>query len=170
MRIYLVGFMGSGKTTFGRKLAQKLGYAFADLDERLTAYTGKTIPELFANLGETGFRKLEQEVLHQTMADADVVVSTGGGTPCFFDNMAWMNTNGKTVYMHLDAKALANRLEHAKSPRPLLAGRKGEELLTFIEEKLAERQVFYQQANMMVSGIDLTPEKLLIYLEAAQVR
>ena len=84
--------------------------------------------------------------------------------------MAWMNTNGKTVYMHLDAKALANRLEHAKSPRPLLAGRKREELLHFIDEKLAERQAFYQQANMMVSGIDLTPEKLLIYLEAAQVR
>jgi shikimate kinase len=170
MRIYLVGFMGSGKTTFGRKLAQKLDYAFVDLDDRLAAQSGKTIPELFANLGESGFRKLEQEVLHQTMADADIVVSTGGGTPCFFDNMAWMNGQGKTVYMHLDAKALASRLEHAKSPRPLLAGRKGEELLHFIDEKLAERQAFYQQANMMVSGIDLTPEKLLVYLEAAQVR
>ena len=170
MRIYLVGFMGSGKTTFGRKLAQKLGYAFADLDERLAAHTGKTIPELFANLGEAGFRKLEQEVLHQTMADVDVVVSTGGGTPCFFDNMTWMNTHGKTVYMHLDAKALASRLEHAKSPRPLLAGKKGEDLLLFIEEKLVERQALYQQANMMVSGLDLTPEKLLVYLEAAQVR
>ncbi len=170
MRIYLVGFMGSGKTTFGRKLAQKLVYAFGDLDERLCAYSGKTIAELFASLGEAGFRKLEQEVLHQTLADEQVVVSTGGGTPCYFDNMAWMNAQGKTVYMHLDAKALASRLEHAKSPRPLLAGKKGAELLTFIEEKLAERQAFYQQANMMVSGLDLTPEKLLLYLEAAQVR
>ena len=151
-------------------MAQKLGYTFADLDERLAAQCGKTIPELFANLGEAEFRKLEQEVLHQTIADEDIVVSTGGGTPCFFDNMAWMNTQGKTVYMHLDAKALASRLEHAKSPRPLLAGRKGEELLYFIEEKLTERQAFYQQANMMVSGIDLTPEKLLVYLEADQVR
>ena len=95
MRIYLVGFMGSGKTTFGRKLAQKLGYAFADLDERLAAHTGKTIPELFANLGEAGFRKLEQEVLHQTMADADVGINRWRNALFFrqygLDEYAWKN-------------------------------------------------------------------------------
>jgi shikimate kinase len=91
MKIYLIGFMGSGKTTLGRKMAQKLNCGFADLDERLSAHTGKSISELFASLGEAGFRKLEQEVLHKTAIDEDLVVSTGGGTPCFFDNMDWMN-------------------------------------------------------------------------------
>jgi len=170
MKIFLIGFMGSGKTTLGRKLAQKLGYTFADLDERMCAYTGKTIPELFASLGEDGFRKLEQEVLHTTQKEENLVVSTGGGTPCFFDNMDWMNKEGKTIYLHVAAKALAVRLEQAKTERPLLGNRKGEDLLAFIKHKLAEREAFYQKANMMVSGLDMTADKLLLYLEAAQLK
>lgn len=170
MKIFLIGFMGSGKTSLGRKLAQKLGYTFVDLDERLCAYTGKTIPELFSSLGEAGFRKLEQEVLHSTEKEQEAVVSTGGGTPCFFDNMDWMNQHGKTVYLHVPASALANRIEHSKTDRPLIAGRKGEELVGFIEEKLKEREGFYQKAGMMVSGLDMTADKMLLYLEAAQLR
>lgn len=170
MKIFLIGFMGSGKTTLGRKLAQKLGYSFADLDERMCAYTGKTIPELFSSLGETGFRKLEQETLHKTQKEENLVVSTGGGTPCFFDNMDWMNREGKTVYLHVSAKALASRLEQSKAERPLIGNRKGEELLAFIEEKLVEREVFYQKAHMMVSGLDMTADKMLLYLEAAQLK
>jgi shikimate kinase len=170
MKIFLIGFMGSGKSTLGRKLAQKLGYTFVDLDERMCAYKGKTIPELFSSLGEAGFRKLEQEVLHSTEKENEVVVSTGGGTPCFFDNMDWMNQQGKTIYLHVPAKALASRIEHAKTDRPLIAGRKGEALLHFIDDKLKEREVFYQKAGMMVSGLDMTADKLLMYLEAAQLK
>lgn len=170
MKIFLIGFMGSGKTTLGKKLAQKLGFSFADLDERISAYTGKTISELFASLGEAGFRKLEQEILHTTQKEDKLVVSTGGGAPCFFDNMDWMNREGKTVYLHVAPKALASRLEQSKTERPLIGHRKGEELVTFIEEKLAEREVFYQKANMMVNGLDMTADKMILYLEAAQLR
>ncbi|MFM6977010.1 MAG: shikimate kinase [Sphingobacteriaceae bacterium] len=170
MRIFLIGFMGSGKTTLGRKLAQKLNCAFVDLDERISAHTGKSISALFAELGETGFRKLEQEVLHTTQNDTDLVVSTGGGTPCFFDNIDWMNQQGKTIYMHVPVGALAIRLENSKTNRPLIGDRKGEELQAFIADKLAEREAYYQKAQMMVSGLDMTADKMLMYLEAAQLR
>lgn len=170
MKIYLIGFMGSGKTTLGRKMAQKLNSGFADLDERLCAHTGKSISELFASLGEAGFRKLEQEVLHKTAIDEDLVVSTGGGTPCFFDNMDWMNEQGKTIYLHVNAKALASRLENSKTNRPLIGDLKGEKLEQFIAEKLAERESFYHKAQMMVSGIDMNADKMMMYLEAAQLR
>ena len=158
MRIYLVGFMGSGKTTFGRKLAQKLGYAFADLDERLAAQSGKTIPELFANLGEAEFRKLEQEVLHQTMADADVVVSTGGGTPCFFDNMAWMNKQGVTIWLDEPLTAIAARLAPEKEHRPLIAKLSDSELLAFLEKQRAERLSFYSSAQIHLQDETITPD------------
>ncbi len=170
MKIFLIGFMGSGKTTLGRKLSQKLSCPFVDLDERMVAYTGKSIAELFNSLGEAGFRKLEQEVLHSTQKETAAVVATGGGTPCFFDNMDWMNAEGKTVYLHVAPKALASRLEHTKSNRPLIGNKKGDELLALIEEKLQEREQFYQKAHMMVSGLDMTADKMILYLEAAQLR
>lgn len=170
MRIYLIGFMGSGKTTLGRKLAQKLNCAFADLDERLSAHTGKSIPQLFDSLGEAGFRKLEQQILHGTQNDSDLVVATGGGTPCFFDNMDWMNKQGRTIYLFMPPKALAGRLESSGVERPLIGDLTGDELTTYIEKKLTEREEFYQKAQMMVSGLDLTADRMLSYLETAQLR
>lgn len=167
--IFLVGFMGCGKTTMGRKLATTLGYEFLDLDHSLEAYAGMPIPEYFTKHGEDAFRKLESSILKETAYPENAIVSTGGGLPCFFDNMDWMNAHGQSVYMKLTPKALASRLEHAKTPRPVLQGKKGDELVAFIESKLAERESFYSQASVIAeSFVDLTPENILRLLNLQQ--
>jgi shikimate kinase len=158
--IFLIGFMGSGKTTLGRKLANRLGYPFMDLDHVLEAKEGMTIAQYFSLHGEEAFRKLESAVLKQTDYHDHMVVSTGGGLPCFFDNMDWMNRHGKTVYIKLSAKTLATRLEHEKDQRPLLREKHGDALVTFIAEKLAEREVYYNRATLITDGLSLTAEKV----------
>lgn len=159
--IFLVGFMGCGKTSWGRKLAAGLGYDFIDLDHALEAKVGSTVAEYFASHGEDSFRKLECEILKTTDYPQNTVISTGGGLPCFFNNMDWMNSQGRTLYIQLSPKALGNRLENAKTPRPVLQGKKGDELVEFIEHKLAEREDFYLQATHTVSGIDMSVEGLI---------
>ncbi|QTE36855.1 shikimate kinase [Mucilaginibacter gossypii] len=160
MKYFIVGFMGCGKTTWSRKLAAKWGYEFVDLDHVLEAKAGMSIAEYFSSFGEDAFRKLESEVLKETEYAENAVVSTGGGLPCFFDNMDWMNTNGKTLYIKLSPKTLADRLENSKTIRPVLQGKKGDELIEFITGKLAEREGFYLQATNIVEGIDMSVEKL----------
>jgi shikimate kinase len=164
--VFLVGFMGCGKTTLGRKLAKHLDYAFIDLDHQLEAKVGMTIAEYFAKFGENSFRKLESEVLKTTTYPANAIVSTGGGLPCFFDNMGWMNNHGKTIYIQLSPKTLADRLEHEKNKRPVLNDRTEDELITFIEQKLEERDPFYTQASIIANGIGITPEKVLNLLNS----
>jgi shikimate kinase len=158
--IFLIGFMGCGKTTWGKKLASSLGYEFIDLDHVLEAQIGITIPEYFSTHNEEEFRKLESEILKTTQYPTNTIVSTGGGLPCFFDHMEWMNNHGQTVYIQLSPKALASRLENPKTARPVLQGKKGDELIAFIEHKLAEREGYYLQATHTVNGIDLSVEKL----------
>ena len=160
MKIFLIGFMGCGKTTWGRKLAAHLGYEFIDLDHALQDKVGTTIAEYFATHGEDSFRKLESSLLKETDYPENTIVSTGGGLPCFFDNLQWMNTNGKTLYIKLSPKTLADRLENSKTVRPVLQGKKGDELVAFIAEKLAEREGYYLQATYSISGIDLSVEKM----------
>ena len=161
MKIFLIGFMGCGKTTWSKKLAAHLGYEFLDMDNLLQDKAGMTIAEYFTQHGEDAFRVLESTLLKETEYPENVVVSTGGGLPCFFDNLQWMNANGKTLYIKLDPKTLASRLENGKTERPLLRGKHGEELVAFIAEKLAEREGFYSQASHTVSGIDLSVEKMV---------
>ncbi len=158
--IFLIGFMGSGKTTLGRKLASRLGYAFMDLDHILEAQAGMTIAEYFTQFGEEAFRKLESEVLKQTRYPVNAVVSTGGGLPCFFDNMQWMKSHGQTIYIKLSPKTLAGRLEKEKDKRPVLREHQGNDLVAFIEGKLAEREAFYNQASIVTDGLNLTAEKV----------
>ena len=158
--IFFIGFMGCGKTTWSRKLAAHLGYDFIDLDHLLEEQAGMTIAEYFATHGEDSFRILESEVLRQTPYTQNTVVSTGGGLPCFFDNMEWMNAHGKTVYIKLSPKTLVDRLERSKNKRPLLREKQGEELLAFITERLAEREVFYLQASYIANGISLSVDGL----------
>lgn len=158
--IFLVGFMGCGKTSWGRKLAAALDYDFVDLDHKLEAQVGMTVAEYFAKNGEEKFRLLESKILKTTDYPEHTVVSTGGGLPCFFDNMDWMNNRGQTIYIQLSPKALANRLENAKTPRPVLQGKKGDELTAFIELKLAEREGFYLKAKHHVDGMNMSVDGL----------
>ena len=162
--------MGCGKTTFGRKLASKLDYAFLDLDHAFEEVTGLSIPNYFKQHGEEKFRKTEQHILQNSHYHENVVVATGGGLPWFYDNMDWMNANGTTVYLKMPARALADRLEKADEERPLLQDYRGEALVNFIFGKLQEREPFYTKAHLSISGLSITPEKLLIALEEHQRR
>ncbi|WP_242691747.1 shikimate kinase [Desertivirga arenae] len=170
MKIFLVGFMGCGKTTFGKKLASKLGYKFVDLDKSVEESVGMSIPDYFEKFGETAFREKERAILQTRTYSENSVIATGGGAPCFFDNMQWMNEHGITVYISLTAKALASRLESATDERPVLQGLKGEDLERFIASKLAERDIFYTKASMIVEGINISPENFIPKLEEYQRR
>lgn len=164
MKIFLIGFMGSGKTTIGKKLANYLKYDFIDLDKLIESKAGMSIVNYFELHGEEAFRQLEQDVLKNTGYPENVIIATGGGAPCFGDNMDWMNKNGSVAYLALPAKALASRLEHSKTDRPLIRHLKGEELIEYIKIKLEEREKFYNQARFVVSASDLTAERLSLYL------
>jgi len=145
--------MGSGKTTVGQLLATQLGYSFIDMDNHIEGKLFKSVSQIFAELGEDQFRMLEKQCLHEVAEFDQVIISTGGGVPCFFDNMEYMNKQGVTVYLKLSSADLAERLEQSHAnKRPLLANRKGEELLHFISEELVKREPFYSQAAFSVSG------------------
>jgi len=141
-------------------LAAHLGYEFIDLDHVLEAQAGMSIAEYFSSFGEESFRLLESEVLKQAEYPENAVISTGGGLPCFFNHMQWMNSHGKTVYIQLSPKTLVDRLEKGKAKRPLLNEKHGDELLAFITEKLAEREAWYLQAKYIANGIDMSVEYL----------
>lgn len=160
MKVFLVGFMGSGKTTLGKKLAAKLNRPFVDLDLVFEEKEGCTIGEYFTYHGEAAFRKEEASIIRNTVYPANGIISTGGGVPCFHNNMDWMNANGLTIYINLPVKTLADRLGNAKVPRPVLGGKKGEELEKHIAERLSEREVFYKKARVSLTGINLTAEDL----------
>ncbi len=166
MKIFLIGFMGAGKTTLGGRLAIKLGYPFIDLDKLIVEKTGQTIAEYFDAFGEKAFRKFERDTLQADFFPNDCVIATGGGAPCFYDNINWMNEAGITVYLSLSPKALAARLEKGKHKRPLIRDLSQEELITYIEERLQEREKFYNQAKITVKGIDFTAEKVLEEVDA----
>lgn len=160
MKIFLIGFMGCGKSTMGRKLASKLGCNFIDLDDRFETAESMKITQYFSQFGEEAFRLKEAEYLKWINYPENVVVSTGGGLPCFYDNMDWMKANGKVIYIKLSPKILADRLEHGKEERPLLHGKHGDDLVNFIAEKLAERETYYLRANIIAEGLSLSAEKL----------
>lgn len=152
MNIYLIGFMGSGKSTIGRMLAKRLDYRFIDLDEEIERDAGCKISEIFAQHGEAHFRGLEIDHLKRTTSLANVVVSTGGGAPCHDNNMELMNANGLTVYLKPDNKMLADRLMNSQGTRPLIANKTYNELLGFIEQTLTIRDNFYTKANVIIAN------------------
>lgn len=158
--IFLVGFMGSGKTTLGKKLANHLGLAFVDLDYLIVQRIGMSIPAYFEQYGEQKFREQESQLLKEQGGLA-AVISTGGGSPCFFDNMQWILENGLAIYLHLTPKALHSRLQQSNiATRPALKGLKDEALLQFIEEKLREREFFYKQAHIHIDQLNTSLEAI----------
>jgi len=153
-KIYLIGFMGSGKSTIGRNLANKLGWSFVDIDRKIEATTGKTIAEIFSAYGEEWFRNVESEVLRSVASLSDTVISTGGGAPCHGDNMDYMIETGLTIYLKMSAEQLKRRLANSSGERPLLKGLTGEKLLEYIRNKLAEREKWYCRAEMTFNSMD----------------
>ncbi len=160
MKVFLVGFMGCGKSTKAKQLANRLNCPVIDLDAVMVAGQDKTIAEYFAENGESAFRKLESETLKTYPYPETCVVATGGGLPCFFDNMEWMNASGRTIYLQMTPAQLVSRL-HNREKRPLLKGMDDEQLLAFVEMKLNERNAFYTQANLVVNAFDLEVEELV---------
>lgn len=169
MLIFLVGYMGSGKTTIGRGLARQLGMRFIDMDTEVEQRTGMSVSEFFAARGEEAFRGEEREVLRGLTAERDVVVATGGGVPCFFDNMEVMNAAGLTIYLKMGPEKLASRLEYGKAKRPLLRDKTQEQLRDFIAENLVGREPFYTRAKIVMDcdGVsdDYIARHVALYVE-----
>ena len=147
--------MGCGKTTLGKRLAEHTGFAFLDLDGYIEQKYIKTVATIFAEMGQDAFREIERKALAEVADFENVVIATGGGAPCFFDNIDVMNTAGLTVYIKLTPEQLAFRLENSRAgKRPLIAGKTGEELRQFIEDGLRQREQFYLQAKLILAGSD----------------
>lgn len=144
--------MYSGKSTFGRRLAAEKGMDFLDLDRAFEAKYHYTVPRFFAQFGEQAFRVLETQMLHSTAAMDNVVVSTGGGTPCHSDNMDFILANGTAIYLQMDVDALTERAIHSRNPRPLMQGLSHDELRRKIEQQLKERESIYLRAPIVLDG------------------
>lgn len=155
IRIFLTGYMGAGKTTLGKALAHRLHLPFIDLDSYIEERMHKRVSTLFAERGEDGFRELERKMLHEVGEFEDVIISTGGGAPCFFDNMEYMNRQGTTVFIQVQPDLLFRRLRVAKQQRPILQNKSDEELSRFIVEALERRLPFYKQAHYLFDGDEL---------------
>lgn len=147
--VFLIGFMGSGKTHWGHILAERLGVPFLDLDAFIETGEGKSIAAIFEVLGENGFRASEREYLHRVAAMPPTVIATGGGTPCFFNNMPWMKQHGTTIYLKTSPEILFGRLKNERMQRPLLKNLSEAELRDFIRERLEERGPFYRRADFI---------------------
>jgi shikimate kinase len=160
MRIYLVGYMGSGKSSVGKKLATRMGYSFLDLDNVIEEEQRQAVSEIFTQKGEDAFRSLERLALHQTFDMENVVVSTGGGAPVFFDNMEMMKGSGLSIYLRATPEVLVSRLLRNQHLRPLIASLNQEEIHLFVKNQLEKRSVFYERSEMHIEAKDLTPSIL----------
>lgn len=159
-RIFLIGFMGSGKSTLGSKLAPRIGYRFVDMDQLIEETAEMRIPDIFSEHGEKVFRKWEQDILQELCSQEKVVISTGGGSPCHSRMMDLMNAHGTTIYIQLPAVVLRDRLIRSRTERPLIQGKSEAELLEFISSLLEIREKFYLQASHIVDGVNLRTETL----------
>jgi len=160
-RIYMVGYMGSGKTTTGRQLAALLNYQFIDLDKLIETTYKTSIPLLFKKYDEQAFRLIEQKMLQETKTYSQSIISTGGGAPCFFDNMDFINQWGISVYLKLSPDALFERLINAQKNRPLIKNIEENDLHGHIKETLKEREQFYQKAHIIINPLNNGPEEIL---------
>lgn len=161
MQFFLIGFMGSGKTYWGKLWARQTGMAFYDLDEVIEEQEGSTIADLFETHGEVWFRQKETEALQQFAAKENCIISCGGGTPCFNNNMQWMNAQGNTVYLYATTEQIVQRLQTETDKRPLVKGLQSAELYNFVEQKLNERTPFYSQAKNILPVAAITTNTII---------
>ncbi|KGF52179.1 shikimate kinase [Prevotella amnii] len=151
LRILLIGYMGAGKTTIGKALSDEMNIPFYDLDWYIEARMHRNIKQLFEERGEEGFRKIEQAMLHEVAENENVIIACGGGTPCFFDNMDYMNRQGTTVYLKAIPEVLYAHLKMGKTIRPLLLGKTEEEIGQLIVRQVAERESYYLKAKYVLN-------------------
>lgn len=164
MRIYLIGMPGSGKSTLGVSLAQKLSYTFMDLDEKIVEKEGMPVSEVFNQKGEQYFRETESAVLRETIHLDNVVVATGGGAPCFFDNLEWMNKNGVSLFLQVPLNLIMERVyahPHQQNVRPLFAGKTKKELMETLEAMWQKRGIYYQRASITIPVEEAKAEKVI---------
>jgi shikimate kinase len=170
MRIFLVGYMGSGKSLMGAALAKELGVDFYDLDKVIEKKAGKDVTAIFAAEGEKHFRDLEKQALNELLEEDDYVLACGGGTPCFFENMDKMNEAGVVIYLKMSTDHLAERLEAEKDSRPMLNGKTGHELWTMVHEMLQTREPDYLKAKYKVKAKDLKPAELAEFIRLYELQ
>jgi shikimate kinase len=161
MRVYLIGYMGSGKTRFGMELSVKTGYPFIDTDDLFEAKYRISIVDFFDKYNEETFRKLERDLLLETINCQDAIISTGGGTPCFYDNMDFIRKNGISIYLKMDILSLVNRLVVVKKKRPLLRDKPFKDMEAYIRAQITEREIFYNQADFTVDAEIVTANDIV---------
>lgn len=168
-RIILIGYMGSGKTTVGKALSKETGMMFYDLDWYIESRMRKTVAQIFAEKGEEGFRKIEHNMLHEVAEFENVIISCGGGTPCFFDNIDYINQQGEVVYLKATPEVLYRHLLMGKVERPLIKNKTPEELIAYITEQVAKREEFYNKAKYTLD-VSLMDNYEKIQLSVDQLR
>ena len=168
-RIIIIGYMGAGKTTVGKCLAKELNMDFYDLDWYIERRMRKTVKQIFDEYGEDGFRKIEHNMLHEVAEFENVIISCGGGTPCFFDNIEYMNQQGETVFLKASPEVLYGHLKMGKTVRPLLLNKTPEEVKIFINEQLEKRNPYYSQAKYTLN-VDLMDNYEKIKISVAKIK
>jgi shikimate kinase len=167
MKLFLIGFMGSGKSFLGKQVSQQLQIPFFDLDERIEEHEGKTISDIFGEKGEEYFRLLEKDILYLiTESHESFVMATGGGTPCYFNNIDYLKTKGQVIWINPSIQTICNRLKSEKDKRPLVKNLPDAQLAGYIQKKMADRRIYYQQAHHIINQDDIHPEHIInsIYL------
>jgi shikimate kinase len=164
-RVFLIGFMGSGKTFLSKRLAQAMNFNLIDLDKYIEEKYFSTVPQLFEKYGEAGFRERERVALAEVSQIENVIVATGGGAPCFFDNMQRMNNAGLTLYIKVPETVIVDRLIHSKHKRPLVDGKSKQELEEFVSAKIVEREEFYLQAKAIINPIEQSIDEIVSLIE-----
>lgn len=161
MKISLIGYMGSGKSTIGPELAVLSGLDYYDLDKEIEKHTGYTITETIFNKGELYFRQIERDILKEILAKNNFVLSTGGGTPCYYDNIDLINKASLSVYLQYSVKDLFERLKGNTAERPLIAHLEGEPLLEYIGKHVFERSVYYEKATVLIRAGKLSKLEII---------